>query len=102
MCDIEQENGQEQRSVKVLVAKSIYLTEKSLGCILGISMNTWLQSWAAVCEGQWGVTEESRALSECDEKAEHSCYQKNTQMKLCTRNKKALIEINYRTVQDMM
>ena len=42
-------------------------------------MNTWLQSWAAVCEGQWGITEESRALSECDEKAEHSSYQKNTQ-----------------------
>lgn len=41
-------------------------------------MNTWLQSGMPVCEGEWGVTEESRILSECDERAGHSSYQ-NTQ-----------------------
>ena len=44
-------------------------------------MDTWPQSGTPVCDGEWGVTEESRILSEGDERAGHSSYE-NTQSEI--------------------
>lgn len=63
-------------------------------------MNTWLQSGTPVCEGEWGVTEESRILSECDERAGHSSYQ-NTQSETMYKEQEALTEVNYHSVPNM-
>lgn len=46
-------------SVKVQVAKSIYLIQKSLASTLGIRMNTWLGVGQGVCEGESGVLREA-------------------------------------------
>ena len=52
--------------------KRVWTVLQELAWLLGSSLGR------LVCEGEWGVTEESRILSECSERAGHSSYQ-NTQ-----------------------
>ena len=55
--------------------------KKRVWTVLWDSMDTWPQSGTPVCDGEWGVTEESRILSEGDERAGHSSYE-NTQSEI--------------------
>lgn len=92
----------ETSSVKGLVAKSTDPIRESLDYTLGTGGNTWLQSRAASVCRRVGSCVGSRILSERDEKQSIHRIRRTLKAKPCTRNKKALTEINYVTVQDMM